>query len=120
MLYSRTVIVLFGTGLYKPVFSTYSFDKTRFSYFSVLIFPVSVDLALIFSFPLERLKGATKSKSYFTHYSSVVIIFLTVSCRSAFSTYSFGKLVFRISLLSVFFKKLNILNQDFIICDISI
>ena len=49
------------------------------------------------------IKGATKS--YFTHYSCVVIVLLnTTLCRSAFSTDSFRKLVFRLSVLS--------LNQD--------
>ena len=40
-----------------------------------------------------ELKGATKS--YFTHYSCVVIVlFNTALCRSVFSTVSFRKLVF--------------------------
>ena len=40
-----------------------------------------------------ELKGATKS--YFTHYSCVVIVlFNTALCRSSFSTVSFIKLVF--------------------------
>ena len=48
-------------------------------------------------------KGATKS--YFTHYSFVVIVFFnTALCRSAFSTVSFRKLVFCLSVFS--------LNQD--------
>ena len=48
-------------------------------------------------------------KSYFTHYSCVVIIlFNTALCRSAFSTVSFTKLVFRLPVLS--------LNQDIKIC----
>ena len=49
------------------------------------------------------IKGATKS--YFTRYSCVVFVFVnTALCRSAFSTVSFRKLVFRLSVLS--------LNQD--------
>ena len=52
------------------------------------------------------LKGATKS--YFTHYSCVIIIlFNTGLCRSIFSTISFGKLVFRFSVLSAVFFVLN-------------
>ena len=57
------------------------------------------------------LKEATEL--YFTHYSWVVIVlFNMVLCRSAISiisTVSFGKLVFRLSVLSAFF----ILNQMF-------
>ena len=46
-------------------------------------------------------KGAMKL--YFTHYLCAVIILLnTVLDRSAFSTYSFEKLVFRLSVISVF------------------
>ena len=53
------------------------------------------------------IKGATKS--YFMHYSCVVIVFFnTTLCRSAFSTDSFRKLVFRLSVLS--------LNQVIKIC----
>ena len=53
------------------------------------------------------LKGATKS--YFTHYSFVVIVFFNMAlCRSAFFTVSFRKLVFRLSVLS--------LNQNIKIC----
>ena len=52
----------------------------------------------------EKIKGATKS--YFTHYSCVVIVFFNTA---AFSTVSFRKLVFCLSVLS--------LNQDiFNIC----
>ena len=41
-------------------------------------------------------------KFYFTHYLCVVIIlFNTGLCKSAFSTYSFGKLDFRLSVFSV-------------------
>ena len=58
-------------------------------------------------FQLRDFEGATKS--YFTHYSCVVIVsFDTALCKSAFSTVSFGKLVFRLSLLS--------LNQNIKIC----
>ena len=46
-------------------------------------------------------KGAMKL--YFTHYLCAVIILLnTILDRSAFSTYSFEKLVFRLSVISVF------------------
>ena len=46
-------------------------------------------------------KGA--AKFYFTHYSCVIIILsITGLCRSAFSTISFRKPVFRLSVLSVF------------------
>ena len=49
------------------------------------------------------------TKSYFTHYSCVVIVFFnTALCRSSFSTVSFRKLVFRLFVLS--------LNQDIKIC----
>ena len=52
-------------------------------------------------------KGATKS--YFTHYSCVVIVFFNTALHgSAFSTVSFRKLVFRLFILS--------LNQDIKIC----
>ena len=45
------------------------------------------------------------TKSYITHNSCVVIVlFNTALCRSAFSTVSFSKLVFRLSVFS--------LNQD--------
>ena len=55
------------------------------------------------------LKGATKS--YFTHFSCVVIVFFnTALCRSAFSTVYFRKLVFNFSMHS--------LNQDIKICAI--
>ena len=48
-------------------------------------------------------------KSYFTHYSCVVIIlFNTTLCRYAFSTDSFTRLVFRLPVLC--------LNQDIKIC----
>ena len=53
-------------------------------------------------------KGATKS--YLTLYCCVVIVlFNTALCMSAFSIVSFGKLVFRLSVLSAFF----LLNQIF-------
>ena len=55
----------------------------------------------------EKIKEATKS--YFTHYSCVVIVmFNTTLCRSAFSPVSFRNLCFRLSVLS--------LNQVFEIC----
>ena len=57
---------------------------------------------------LSKLQGATIS--HFTHYSCVVIIsFNTGLCWAAFSTISFGKLVFHLSVLSVLF----VLNQMF-------
>ena len=40
MHYLRVVIILFSMGLYKSAFSTYCFDKTRFSSFCVLVFHV--------------------------------------------------------------------------------
>ena len=52
-------------------------------------------------------KGATKS--YFTHYSFVVIISFNIAlCSSAFSPVPFRKLVFRLFVLA--------LNQDNKIC----
>ena len=50
MYYSRVVIILFSTGLYKSAFSTYSFGKTRFSSFCVLVFRVSASFAFNFQF----------------------------------------------------------------------
>ena len=51
-------------------------------------------------------KGATKS---YTQYSCVaIVLFNTALCRSAFSTVSFRKLVFRLAVIS--------LNQDIKIC----
>ena len=50
MYYSSVVIILFGKGLYKPAFSTYSFGKTRFSSSCVLVFRVFVSLAFNFQF----------------------------------------------------------------------
>ena len=48
------------------------------------------------------IKGTTES--YFTHYSSVVIILFNAGlCRSAFSTISVGKLFFCLSVLSAVF-----------------
>ena len=66
------------------------------------------------------MKGATKS--YFAHYSCVVIIlFNTGLCGSAFYTVSFGKLVFRLSVLSVFScLKSNVLNRGIEICGVII
>ena len=41
-------------------------------------------------------------KSCFTHYWwEVINVFNTSSCKSAFSTYSFGKLVFRLAAFTV-------------------
>ena len=53
MHYSRVVIILFSTGLYKSAFSTYSFGKTRFSFFYVLVFRVSVSLCFCISVVLH-------------------------------------------------------------------
>ena len=67
---------------------------------------------------LSRVKGATKL--YFMHYSCVVIIlFSTGLCKSAFSTYSFGKtrfslfcfLVFHVSISLVFIFLFCVLNS---------
>ena len=66
----------------------------------------------------KDVKGATKS--YFLHYSCVVIILFNAGfCRSAFSTISVGKLFFCLSVLSaVFFCfELNVLNQDIMCFD---
>ena len=49
MRYSRVVIILFSTDLYNSVFSTYSFGKTRFSFFCVLLFHVSIFWLLVFA-----------------------------------------------------------------------
>ena len=55
-----------------------------------------------------KFKGAVKS--YFTHcFFAFVISFNSCLCRSAFPSISFGKLVFRLSVLSVFL----VLNQMF-------
>ena len=48
MHYSCVVIILLSTSLYKSVFSTYSFCKTRFSSFCVLAFYVFISLVLRF------------------------------------------------------------------------
>ena len=58
------------------------------------------------------------AKSYFMHYPYVVIIlFNTDFCRSAFLTISFGKLIFHLSVLSVFFCfESNVLKQDIKAC----
>ena len=54
------------------------------------------------------LQGATKL--YFKRCSCIVIVFFnTTLCRPAFSTVSFGKLIFRRSVLSAFF----VFNQIF-------
>ena len=48
--YLHVVIILFSTGLCKSALSTYSFGKTRFSSFCVLLlaFRASISLALNF------------------------------------------------------------------------
>ena len=48
MHYLRVLIIFCGTGLYQSAFSTYSFIKTRFSSFSVLVFHVSI--SVVFSY----------------------------------------------------------------------
>ena len=48
MNYSRVVIIFYRTGLQKSGFPTYSFGKTRFSSFYVLVFCVSVSLCFCF------------------------------------------------------------------------
>ena len=48
MYHSRVVIVLFSARLYKSAFSTYSFGKTSFSSFYVLVFRVPASLAFNF------------------------------------------------------------------------
>ena len=56
---------------------------------------------------MNHFKGVLKS--YFKHYFYLVIVlFKTALCRSSFSAVSFGKLVFRLSVVS--------LNQDIKIC----
>ena len=45
MHYLRVVIILISTGLYKSIFSTYFFGKTRFLYSCVLVFHDSISLA---------------------------------------------------------------------------
>ena len=63
----------------------------------------------------NEIKGATKL--YFTHYSCVVIIlFNTGSYKSAFSTISFGKLVFCFSALSALCRIRCILHKLYNIC----
>ena len=63
---------------------------------------------------LSRVKGATKL--YFMHYSCVVIIlFSTGLCKSAFSTYSFGKT----KLLSIVFLYLRFLVLLFVLNSMS-
>ena len=80
--------------------------SSRWCFLSTLISDMST-----FRFILEIyfviFKGATKS--HFTNYSCVVIVLLnTALCRSAFSTVSFSKQVFRLSVLS--------LNEDIKLC----
>ena len=69
--------------------------------------------------PLQSIKGATES--HFAHYSCVVIILLNAGlCRSAFSTISFGRLVFRLSVLTMFFV-LNLMfwiNLCYLLCNV--
>ena len=82
--------------------------SSRWCFLSTLISDMST-----FRFILEIyfviFKGATKS--HFANYSCVVIVLLnTALCRSAFSTVSFSKQVFRLSVLS--------LNEDIKLCDI--
>ena len=67
---------------------------------------------VITSFP--SIKGA--AKSYFTHYLCVVIILLNIGLyKFAVSTYSFGKLDFRLSVFSMVLCLFCILNFDVIL-----
>ena len=76
MCYSRVVIILFNTGLYRSGFSTYSFDKIRFSSSCVLIFHVSVSLAfLLFSFSDLCLEFNVISKVLITSFNLVLTLF---------------------------------------------
>ena len=63
-----------------------------------------------------QLKEATKS--YFTHYSCVVIVlFNTVLCRSAFSTVSLRNLGFRLSVISLNqVSKICVIKYVILIC----
>ena len=66
-----------------------------------------LSLLIIFFVVLQPIKGAMKS--YFTHFSCVVIVFYnTALCRSVFSTVSFSKLLFHFSVPSF--------NPDIKIC----
>ena len=48
--YLRVAIILFSTDIYQSTFTIYSFGKTRFSSFYVLVFCVSVSQLLVFLF----------------------------------------------------------------------
>ena len=52
---SRSVIILFSTGLYKSAFSTYSLGKTSFSFLCVLVFHVFISLGFSFCFLCSKL-----------------------------------------------------------------
>ena len=90
------------------------FSKVKYQFEYCHFTQVQIFTAIILTYHnIHSAKGATKS--YFMHYPCVVIVlFNTDLCRSAFSTISFGKLVFRLSF--VFF----ILNKIFWIQDIKI
>ena len=75
--------------------------------FSLLNLKLGFSNANFKIFRVYNLKGATKS--YFTHYCFVVIVLFNIAYVGLhFSTSSFRKLVFRLSVLS--------LNQDIKIC----
>ena len=99
-----TLLQLLRRTLQKRNFRQVSFDLGQFELIEILRAlrnetPFRSNMHYKYSIVF---KGATKL--YFTHYSCVVIIlFYTGLCRSPFSTISFRKLVFRLSMLYVFF-----------------
>ena len=70
------------------------FVITFWSHFVIIVVFVILGNFKYRTFLLYQFKGA--AKSYF-------VLFNTALCVSAFSTVSFGKLVFRLSVLSEFF-----------------
>ena len=103
------VIDRFNRILYmlKWLLSTLLLLLSLLSLFEMLLELLSLSGILLLLAKLRELRNRI-----FLHYSCVVIVlFNAVLCRSAFSTVSFGKLVFR---LSVFF----VLNKIFWIKDI--
>ena len=85
--------------------------KMRFQVLSDMVLHIFLIIFYFFS-----LKGATKS--YFTHYSYVVIVFFNKSlCKSAFSNILFEKAAFMSFCAFCFLCfESNILNEDIIIC----
>ena len=73
MHYSRVVIILLSTGLYKSAFSTYSFGKARFSSFSILVFHVPI--SLVFIFPVLCFEFNVISKDLITFFNFVLTLF---------------------------------------------